>query len=138
MGSFKSKRAFLLFSVALLLVAYVWLAINMWMGEGNGFIVCPFRRITSLPCPGCGLTTSILLMLKGEFATAVGLNPMVLLALPMLVVSPILLALKADRCYELWCGFEEYVRNGKWGWILFLIIAIDWIYLIISSLYGRI
>ncbi len=77
-------------------------------------------------------------MLKGEFATAVGLNPMVLLALPMLVVSPILLAFKADRCYELWCGFEEYVRNGKWGWILFLIIAIDWIYLIISSLYGRI
>ncbi|MBO7428910.1 MAG: DUF2752 domain-containing protein [Paludibacteraceae bacterium] len=138
MGSFKSKRSFLLFSVALLLAAYVWLAFNMSLGEGEGFIVCPFRRLTTLPCPGCGLTTSILLMLRGEFVSAVSLNPMVLLALPILVISPFLLLLKADKCYELWCGFETYLSKGKWGWMLFLIIVVNWIYLIISSLYGRI
>ncbi|MBR4813919.1 MAG: DUF2752 domain-containing protein [Paludibacteraceae bacterium] len=122
----------------MLLAAYVWLAINMMLEEGEGFIVCPFRRLTSMPCPGCGLTTSILLMLHGEFATAVSLNPMVLLAVPVLVGSPILLLLKADKCFELWCRFEDYITKGKWGWLIFLIIAINWIYLIISSLYERI
>ncbi|MCR5497250.1 MAG: DUF2752 domain-containing protein [Paludibacteraceae bacterium] len=138
MGSFKTKRGFLFFSVALLLTAYVWLAINMMLEEGEGFIVCPFRRLTTLPCPGCGLTSSILLMLKGEFVSAVSMNPMVLLALPVLLLSPFLLLLKADRCYELWCAFEANFTKSKWTWALLGVIAVEWIYLIIRSLYGRI
>ncbi|MBR5696972.1 MAG: DUF2752 domain-containing protein [Paludibacteraceae bacterium] len=138
MGSFRSKRAFLLFTAILLLSAYLWIAMNMSYGEGEGFIVCPFRRITTLPCPGCGLTTSILLMLRGEFGQALCTNPLSLIALPVLVLSPLFLLLKPDRCYSLWCGFEEYVSRGKGLWVLIGVIVAVWLYLIINSLYGRI
>jgi len=28
--------------------------------------VCPFFRVTGIPCPGCGLTRAVILLLKGD------------------------------------------------------------------------
>jgi hypothetical protein len=37
----------------------------------NGPVLCPFRFLTGLPCPGCGLTRSFCAVARGEFADAV-------------------------------------------------------------------
>jgi len=61
---------------------------------GLGFDVCWLHAMTSLPCPGCGMTRAIAAISQGDFAVALGANPFVLFAWPvffalaLLAVSP--------------------------------------------------
>jgi hypothetical protein len=40
----------------------------------SGPTVCPFRRLTGLPCPGCGLTRSWVAFAHGDVGDAFGYN----------------------------------------------------------------
>ncbi|KNX39578.1 hypothetical protein VV01_17955 [Luteipulveratus halotolerans] len=42
---------------------------------GSGPVLCPFRRLTGLPCPGCGLTRSWVDTAHGHLGSAFELNP---------------------------------------------------------------
>lgn len=54
-----------------LLVAAGVVAVVSLLGHG----LCPSRELLGLPCPGCGLTRSILLILQGRFAESWHLQP---------------------------------------------------------------
>ena len=61
---------------------------------------CVFHRVTGLPCPGCGLTRSILALLRGHVAQSFALHPFgppLLLAL----VFAALVTLLPDRSLRL-------------------------------------
>lgn len=36
---------------------------------------CTFRRVTGVPCPGCGLTRCFICLMRGDVARAWGYNP---------------------------------------------------------------
>lgn len=40
-----------------------------------GPVVCPFRLMTGLPCPGCGLTRSWVFWLHGDWQAGLAANP---------------------------------------------------------------
>ena len=48
-----------------------------------GGIPCPFRLITGLKCPGCGITTMILALGRGDVGAALAANPFLLVTLPL-------------------------------------------------------
>ncbi len=54
-----------------LLIAAVIMACAGLLGHG----LCPSKELVGLPCPGCGLTRSILLILQGKFAESWQLQP---------------------------------------------------------------
>lgn len=41
-----------------------------------GFVLCPFRAVTGLPCPGCGMTRAFCAIGHGDFTSAVVFNPL--------------------------------------------------------------
>jgi Protein of unknown function (DUF2752) len=41
----------------------------------DGPVVCPFRLMTGLPCPGCGLTRSWVYLAHGQWGDALAANP---------------------------------------------------------------
>ncbi|WP_427385019.1 DUF2752 domain-containing protein [Janibacter sp. G56] len=43
-------------------------------GVDDGPVLCPVRRLTGLPCPGCGLTRSWVHLAHGDLSTALSLN----------------------------------------------------------------
>ena len=77
---------------------------------------CWFHSMTGLPCPGCGLTRSVLAIGSGEFAAAWQFNPfgylvyavlLVLVVLPLLgrVAPRLTTALESSRFINAFIGF---------------------------------
>jgi len=48
------------------------------------FPPCPLHALTGLYCPGCGTTRAAHQLLHGHVATAFGLNPLMVVALPFI------------------------------------------------------
>ena len=49
----------------------------------SGATLCPFRLLTGLPCPGCGMGHALVLALRGDFSASWRFHP---LGLPLLVL----------------------------------------------------
>ena len=64
-------------------------------------IPCPFRLVTGLKCPGCGVTTMCLALLRLDFIGAWQANAGLLLAAPLLLTAVGSMA-------------AQYVRTGTW------------------------
>ena len=61
-----------------------------------GVVLCPFRRITHLPCPGCGMTRALLALCRGDLHSALAIHPLSPFAAALLCgwwVNNLLLAL---------------------------------------------
>ena len=51
----------------------------------RGGVLCPFRAMTGLDCPGCGMTRGLAQLVKGHPASAVDYNLALVLAVPVVV-----------------------------------------------------
>jgi hypothetical protein len=51
------------------------------------FPFCPFAALAGIPCPGCGLGRATLALLRGDLHAALHLHPLVLVAVPAMVVA---------------------------------------------------
>ena len=49
------------------------------------FSMCLYRLVLGQPCPGCGMTRSFLLLGHGRLAQAVELNPLSVVAFPLMI-----------------------------------------------------
>lgn len=105
-----STRDFLL---TLLVVGTIVLA-----AHAAGIVLCPLRRFFGIPCPGCGSTRALILLLRGNVADAVAMNPM---AVALVILVPIW-----------WLGF----RNRKWSFgircflliLSIVVVTLNWVY----------
>ncbi|HVN97643.1 MAG TPA: DUF2752 domain-containing protein [Syntrophorhabdaceae bacterium] len=50
-------------------------------------LFCPFKALTGIPCPGCGMTRALLCMAKGDFSGALALNPFSYFLVFMIILS---------------------------------------------------
>ncbi len=82
--------------------AVVVLLVGLAVFFVDGIVVCPMKRVTGIPCPGCGMTRAVRLLLHGDFAGATRMHPLVWVVIPLLAV---LAALEV----------RGYVREGAWG-----------------------
>lgn len=62
-------------------------------GIEDGPILCPFRFLTGLPCPGCGLTRSWVYLMHGDLGSALASNWFG----PVLIVAVLALTLVTVR-----------------------------------------
>jgi len=63
-------------------------------GIADGPVVCPFRLLTGLPCPGCGLTRAWVYLAHGQWGDSFVANPfgIVLVALVLALVVAVVTA----------------------------------------------
>jgi hypothetical protein len=53
---------------------------------GNPGLPCPLRTVTGVPCPLCGLTTSVKAVMRADLAGATAANPFGLVAVGLAVL----------------------------------------------------
>lgn len=63
----------------------------------SGPVICPFRLLTGLPCPGCGMTRAWVFALHGDLRQALWANPFVMVTLPAAVALLVAMTVAAVR-----------------------------------------
>ena len=90
-------------------VAAVWPALPF-----HPSVACPFRAVTGVPCPFCGLTRAVVAAVHGHVGTSLAFNPagiVVLVLAAVAVVRPGLL-----------------IRLRAPGWALLTIVGALWLW----------
>jgi hypothetical protein len=102
--------------------------------NGPGIPLCQFKRVTGLPCFGCGLTRSFIGMAHLDVARAGFFNPLGVVLFPMVALVALLLPAPArarDRLARWAEGHSRQVDLAGWmllgGFILNGIGRIAWL-----------
>ncbi len=101
------------YKTGLLMAAVIMSGISL-LGHG----ICPSKELVGLPCPGCGLTRSILLILQGKFAESWQLQPFGYAWLVLAVIF-ILDRYILETRQKLWVGLLVVICIGMaalYGW----------------------
>lgn len=78
---------------------------------------CPFRRVTGVDCPFCGMTRATIALGRGDVHSALGFHPLAPLVLAFLIV--LLVIVVAGKTRVLLDGFRPYALLASilamWG-----------------------
>lgn len=88
---------------------------------------CALYKLTGLPCPFCGATTSFSLLAKGEFLKGFKANPFAALIFTsgILVFVYSLVCLAAGKVFKL-DSIISLIKRGKW--FIISALCISWVY----------
>lgn len=103
---------------ALLLLAYAF-----------QITICPLKRFTGVPCPACGSTRAVLRALRGDFAGAWAMQPLVMTLI--CAVGPLALAARlSPRVKRLLAAAWQYPLT----WVLAILAVVgNWAYVILNG-----
>jgi hypothetical protein len=98
--------------------------------ETIGF--CVFKKATSIPCPSCGSTRGVNLLIKGHFIDAIWLNPFSIIIASFLIVVPFwlmydLIAKKKSLALN-YIKVEKQLRKKQILWVVFALIILNWVW----------
>jgi hypothetical protein len=121
--------------------SFVWIGYHLIHAESlySSSTLCLFKNVTGIPCPSCGVTRSVFMVIQGEWMQALMLNPLGFIALLFLVVSPGWMIadfiLKKESLFQSYLKTEQLIRNNKRIYIpLIALVAINWIWNITKGL----
>lgn len=101
----RRNKLYLLLTIASL-AGYSWLFINHSRSAAPGSNetgVCLIKEVTHIPCPSCGATRAVLSLLEGHFIESLRWNPLGVILLLILVITPLWLA------FDLFSGRDSLI-----------------------------
>lgn len=128
------------FISVLSLLGYAWLGYQTYSEKQSSSIgqICMFKATTTLPCPSCGSTRSVIAIFQGNLLQALYFNPLGLiiviglLILPLWIISDVLL--KKDSFFKFYIQFEKWVVKKPMAISLITIILLNWVWNIYKDL----
>ena len=114
-----------LFAAASLVVAVVVLGLLYFVNPGTSTLypTCPFLAFTGCYCPGYGSLRAIHHLTRGHLATALGLNPLLVLSLPFVGYSLASRASLALRGRSL----RSFFVPPALIWTLLAVVVLYWV-----------
>jgi len=126
-----AKRLYLLLG-SLMVLGYGWLAFSLFQGTSSEMVLCPVKNISGYPCPSCGSTRAVILLIQGEFSEAMLSNPLGFIILLLMIILPIWMIF--DVLTERMSLFHTYRKVEKWlrkrqiAIPLLLLVLANWIW----------
>jgi hypothetical protein len=135
------RRNLYIFLAGLALTGYAWLGWNVVEGSKHSPLpsVCLFKEVTGIPCPSCGTTRSLLLLMNGDFRASLMMNPLGLLLAAALVVIPLWIAAdvlrRSDSFFRRYVQMEQLLlRNKPLAAAAAALVALNWFWNIAKGL----
>lgn len=112
---------------------YAWIGFHLLAGTGNSATLCLFKNLTAIPCPSCGVTRSVLMLIAGDVYGALLMNPLgfiaalALVAIPSWVITDAMTGKRTLAQAFLWTERKIKSKKGiymplvalallNWGW----------------------
>lgn len=134
------KRGLYILILALCLGSYGWLFFNVGVQSAakTSLSICLFKNITSIPCPACGTTQSVLSILGGNVSEAIFYNPLGFLAVILLLVAPLWIlydfVFNRNTLLRIYNAMELQLKNKFIALPLVTIVLVNWIWNIMKAL----
>ena len=94
--------------------------------------MCIIKKVTTLPCPSCGTTRSVISLIKGEWIEAIYTNPMGLIVLFIMLAAPIWMAIdiltRKESLLKIYLHTEAFFRQKKVAIPAIIIVISNWIW----------
>jgi len=119
---------------------YIWLYYNYSTNNTETYLgsVCFFKRITSIPCPSCGSTRSVLTLLQGNLTTALYINPFGFVIALVMLLTPFWITIdivsKKRTLFNFYQKIELELKKRYYAIPLILLVVTNWIWNIIKGL----
>jgi hypothetical protein len=135
-----SRKTLYTFIGCLLLAGYAWLAWNAAGSAAHRAVPagCMFKAVLHMPCPSCGTTRAILLLLHGDLSGSLLLNPFGAILFLALVVTPVWLLVdmlgNRESLYRFYMAAERVLTRKAWISVpLISLVIANWLWNISKS-----
>ena len=132
----RNKLYFLLFIVCF--TGFIYFFYNNQSLQSETVHVCIFKNVTGYPCPSCGTTRAVMLLLKGKITASLLMNPFGIIVLLLMVLMPIWIladvVLKRDTFFNFYTKTEVLIRTRWLAVFLIMLVAFNWIWNIYKHL----
>lgn len=133
----RPKDKIYFFLSVLSVFSYAWLVFSIMYPSGE-ITVCMFKHITGLPCPSCGTTRSLLLLVNGDWTIALWTNPLGYLAAVLLIMIPGWIISDWVRRKESFFQFYQKAEEQLRKKIIFIpclvLLMVNWSWNIVKAL----
>lgn len=89
--------------------------------QAGHYPTCPFLWLTGLYCPGCGSLRALHDLAVVDLAGAWGMNPLLVVALPLLLVSWLAWARRSVT------GAPRRLAHPAWIWATLALVLVYWV-----------
>ncbi len=117
------------------LAGFVWLGLHMQkdgLPADHVYTVCLIKQTTGVACPGCGNTRAMVSALHGDFEKAILFNPIGLLLLIVMVVTPLWIIIdllsRNQSFYRFYIRTEQFLQKKTVAIPLIILILANWIW----------
>ena len=131
-----TKKNFYILQATACFLAYLYVGLvllkNYYLPKTN-LPGCFFKQLTSYPCPSCGTTRSVkILLLEGDIGSAFVMNPMGILVASVMVAVPFWLVYdgitKKQTLYDACLKIKKIIATRRMGVFLIVVVTLNWIW----------
>jgi Protein of unknown function (DUF2752) len=114
------------------LAGFIYLFYSVHQSNSETFRVCIIKNATGFPCPSCGTTRAVTLLLEGQLIESVLLNPFGILVAIIMTIFPFWIlmdvVLKKDTFLKAYKKTEGIIRTKLLAIVLILLVLLNWIW----------
>jgi len=130
-----NKNKLYLFVIFACFVGYGWLLFSLHHEQeiqSQEFTVCLFKKVTTVPCPSCGTTRSVMQLSHGNFLSAILINPFGIIVGLIMIIAPVWISYdfiqKKKTFYPAYLKIETILRKRKVAIVLIVLVLANWIW----------
>ena len=120
------------------LAGLFYLFYHIYTLQSQTFRVCIIKNVTGYPCPSCGTTRAVTLLLEGKIIESLLLNPFGIIVAIVMTIFPLWvlidIILKKESFFRIYKKGETTIRKPWLASILILIVLLNWIWNIYKHL----